>query len=258
MDSSLSTPGIPDGRWTRKRYYESLSQYDESTQKILDPVYRSEHFPIPRLARSPRSERVENGESINRYGKRGIFDYLKQHRYSLFALIPLVAAMLETSTLIYFFMAYVFLPSDPKTGALPRISGVYSTWPFTSCIGSLHLAVYKTFAFVVASLYESGSLINLYLDRNKGLGYWFQCLGNVAGLASTVLLIWLVFASENIESHTHLYIVGVKILAVLTVKGSVLMCDRLNRKANPILNTIPAAIILRRWREVIMALSIRK
>lgn len=67
--------------------------------------------------------------------------------------------MLETSTLIYFFMTYVSLPSDPKTGALPWISDVYSTWPFTFCIGSLHLAVYKTFA----SLYESGSLINLYL-----------------------------------------------------------------------------------------------
>jgi hypothetical protein len=258
MDSSQSTPDIPDGQWTRKRYYESLSQYDEPTQKILDPVYRSDHFPIPLLARSPRSERVENGKSSNRYGKRGIFNDLKEHRYNLFALIPLAAAMLETSTLIYFLTTYVSLPSDPKTGALPRISDVYSTWPFTSCIGSLHLAVYKTFAFVVASLYESGSLINLYLDRNEEVGYWFRRLGNVAGLVSTVLLIWLVFASENIKTHTHLYITGVKILATLTVKVCILMCDRLNRKAMPILNTIPAAIILRRWKEVIIALSVRK
>jgi len=28
-----------DGQWARKRYHESLSQYDELTQNILDPVY---------------------------------------------------------------------------------------------------------------------------------------------------------------------------------------------------------------------------
>lgn len=113
--------------------------------------------------------------------------------------------MLETSTLIYFFMTYVSLPSDPKTGALPRILDVYSTWPFTSCIGSLHLVACKTFAFVAASLYESGSLISLYLDRNQKVGSCFQRLGNVAGLVSTVLLIWTVFASK-ISKLTHICI----------------------------------------------------
>ena len=108
---------------------------------------------------------------------------------------------------------------------------------------------------MVVSLYESGSLINLYLDRNKEVGPWFQRLGDFAGLVSTVPLIWFVFASENIKTHTHLYITGV---ATLTVKGSILICGHLDRKAKPVLNTIPAAITPRRRREAIMALSVRK
>jgi hypothetical protein len=40
------------------------------------------------------------------------------------------------------------------------------------------------------------------------------------------------------------------------VKCSILMCGHLDRKAKPILNKISAAIILRRWKEVIMALSV--
>ena len=58
---------------------------------------------------------------------------------------------------------------------------------------------------MVASLYESGNLINLYLDRNKEVGSWFQRRGNIAGLVSTVLLIWLVFASKKYQS-SHIFV----------------------------------------------------
>src|SRR5436853_165210 len=87
-------------------------------------------------------------------------------------------SLLELSLLVYFFMTYVFLPRDPKTGAWPRISPVYSTWPFTSCIGGMRLAVYKAFAFVVASLYQCGSFISLYLTWKKESGYWFRRAGH--------------------------------------------------------------------------------
>jgi hypothetical protein len=236
-----------------------LSQHDEPTRNTLDPVYRSEHFPKLLIPRSLRYEGgFENGEGRIRGGGRRIINHLKERRYQLFALIPLLAAMLESSILVYFFVIYISLPSDPITGSLPRISDVYSTWPFISCVGSLRLAVYRAFAFAVASLYESSSLIGLYLDRNNKVGYWFRRIGALAGLTSTVLLIWLVFASENVETHTHLYIAGVKILATLAAQGSILMCDYRDRKVEPILNTVPAAIMLMRWKAIILALSIRK
>jgi hypothetical protein len=168
----------------------------------------------------------------------------------------LVAAVLESSLLAYFFITYVSLPQDPKTGALPRISPVYSTWPFISCIGSLRLATYKAFGFVVSALYQSSSIINLYLSWHKKEGYWFRRAGAVTGLASTVLLIWLTFSSANTDNHTHLYITAAKILATLTTKMTILTCDHLDRKAKPILKTIPAAVLLRRWKEVIAALSL--
>jgi hypothetical protein len=256
MDSSQSTAGIPRSRWTQQRYYESVEQYDDPTQNILDPVYRSEHFRNPLLSQSGRYQRVENGEVKSEGAGVLIHDYLKDHKLKLFAALPLVAAVLEFSLLAYFFMTYVSLPQDPQTGALPRISPVYSTWPFISCIGSLRLATYKAFGFVVSALYQSGSLITLYLSWHKREGYWFRRAGAVAGFTSTVLLIWLTFASGNTDSHAHLYITAVKILATLTTKMTVLTCDRLDRKAKPVLKTIPAAVILRRWKEVIVALSI--
>jgi hypothetical protein len=258
MDSSQSTPGILNGQWGRQRHYESLTQYDEPTQNILDPIYRSENFRNPLLPQPPRYQRVENGNVVSRNGGNVFLNFLKGHRYNLFATLPLLAAILEASVLAYFFMTYVSLPPDPKTGALPRISPVYSTWPFISCIGSLRLAVYKTFAFVVAGLYQSGSLINLYFSWNKMEGYWFRRGGAVTGLSSTVLLIWLTFSSGNTESHTHLFITAAKILATLATKTNILICDHLDRKAKPILRTIPAAVVLRRWKEAIAGLSIRK
>jgi hypothetical protein len=235
-----------------------VPQHDESAQNILEPVHRSEQFKNPLLSQPPRYERVKNGNFKSRNGGDPVLNYIKDHRYNLFATLPLLAAMLETSLLVYFFMTYVSLPRDPETGALPRISPVYSTWPFTSCIGSLREGVYKTFAFLVAGLYQSGSLISLYLAWNKREGYWFRRVGAVAGLTSTVLLIWLTFSSEDTKTHTHLLITAAKILATLTVKLNTFICDHLDRKAKPILGTIPAAIILRRWKEVIAALSVRK
>ena len=258
MDSSQSTPAIQNGQWTRQRFYESVPQYDEPTQNILDPIYRSEHFQDPFLTQPPQYERVENGNLKSRNGGNPALDYLKDSRYNFFATLPLLAAMLEISLLVYFFMTYVSLPRDPKTGALPRISPVYSTWPFTSCIGGIREAVYKTFAFVVASLYQSGSFTKLYLSWDKESGYWFRRVGAVAGLISSVLLIWLVFSSGNTTTHTHLFVTAAKILATLTVKTNIFVCDYLDRKTTPILKTIPAAIILRRWKEVIAALSFSK
>jgi hypothetical protein len=199
---------------------------------------------------------VENADVESRNGGNAVLNYLKDHQYSFFATLPFLAAMLEISLLAYFFMTYVSLPQDPKTGPLPRISPVYSIWPFTSCIGSLRLAIYKTFGFVVAGLYQSGSLIGLYVSWDKKEGYWFRRAAAVAGLTSTVLLIWLTFSSGNTDSHTHLFITAAKILATLTTKITILICDHLDREAKPILRTIPAAVILRRWKEVIAGLSV--
>jgi len=198
---------------------------------------------------------VEIGSLVRR---KGVSGYLKDHRYNLFATLPLLAGVLELSLLVYFFMTYVFLPRDPKTGAWPRISPVYSTWPFTSCIGGIRLAVYKAFAFVVAGLYQCGSFISLYLTWKKEPGYWFRRVGTVAGLTSSVLFIFLVFASGDTETHTHLSLTATKILATLTVKANVFICDYLDRKTYPVLNTIPAYVILRRWREVTAGLTLGK
>lgn len=77
----------------------------------------------------------------------------------------------------------------------------------------------------------------------------------MTGLTSTVLLIWLTFSSANTDSHIHLFITGAKILATLATKITVLVCDYLDRKARPVLRTIPAAVLLRRWKEVVAGLS---
>jgi hypothetical protein len=55
-----------------------------------------------------------------------------------------------------------------------------------------------------------------------------------------------------------LFVTAAKILATLATKTIILICNHLDRKAKPILRTIPAAIILRRWKEVIAGLSVRK
>jgi hypothetical protein len=255
MDSSHSAPTIQKGHWTGQRFYESVPQQDEPTQHILHPIYRSKDFQSSFLAPSPQYEQAENGSLTRRKGGNPVSSYLKDNRYNFFATVPLLAAVLEISLLVYFITTYVSLPRDPKTGALPRISPVYSTWPFTSCIGGIRLAVYKTFALVVASLFQCGCCINLYLTWKKESGYWFRRVGAVAGLTSSVLLISLAFSSGNTKIHSHLFLTAAKILATLTVKTNVFICDYLDRKAKPILNTIPAAIILKRWKAVVAGLS---
>ena len=127
MDSSHSAPTIQTGHWTGQRFYESVPQQDEPTQHILHPIYRSKDFQSSFLAPSPQYEQAENGSLTRRKGGNPVSSYLKDNRYNFFATVPLLAAVLEISLLVYFITTYVSLPRDPKTGALPRISPVYST-----------------------------------------------------------------------------------------------------------------------------------
>ena len=218
-------------------------------------MHRSKRFRKTLLTQLPQYERVEGGNVKSRSSRNAVSAYLRDNRFYFYALLPISAAMLEVWLLVYFYMTYISLPPDPKTGALPRISPVYSTWPFTSCIGGTRQAVYKTFAFVVTGVYQSGSLVGLYEDWNEKKGYWFRRVGAVAGCTSSLLLIFLVFSSGNTSTHTHLFVTAAKILATLTVKTNILICDHLDRRATPMLKSIPAAIIQRRWKEVIAALS---
>src|SRR5436305_8583753 len=103
----------------------------------------------------------------------------------------------------------------------------------------------------------NAAVLSAYTSRGrKNQGTGFGVLGTVAGFASSVLFIFLVFSSGDTETHTHLSLTATKILATLTVKANVFICDYLDRKTYPVLNTIPAYVILRRWREVTAGLTL--
>ena len=257
MSYSIGMPFLQRGQRDADRSYDRASQRDDATQ------FPTPHMHIKTQAESPGgyesqnylilggSPGIENGPSLP-------LEKSRRRRYTMFACIPLSSAIIWTCALIYLFLTYISLPRDPVTGALPRISPVYSIWPYTSCIGSLREAIYKTFAFLVAGLFSAANLIDFYLARNVKTGYWCRRIGTVAGLTSSALLITLVFASENTATHTHLVVTSAKIVAVLTTKGMALTCNYLQRRANPILRIVRVAIISRRWKEAAALLAFSK
>jgi hypothetical protein len=176
---------------------------------------------------------------------------LKRHRLAVGTCLPICYAITQLLMLVYFLDLYLTLPRK-SSSQLPRISPQYSIWPYISCIATLNLTAFKIFAFLIAVLFCATFVFQLVIALHTGPGYWLRRLLIVLALVWSALFIWLVFASKDVTSHRHLYIVSVKVITSLAIKTISYFVGRQMRKHYPALRSDRVTTISHRWKQFIL------
>jgi hypothetical protein len=170
------------------------------------------------------------------------------------SLFPTLAATTQLLLLLYLLDVYVSLPQSP-TGGRPRISPVYSIWPYIACVGSTRLTAYKIFGFLIAFFYINTFTLDMYVHWHVRTTKWLRWLRLLLSAVSGGALIAVVFASADDSSHLHLYLVSVQGVAFTTVKSLTWAIDHTMRRNYPLLRTDRNACLAKRWRYAVYVLA---
>ena len=166
------------------------------------------------------------------------------------SLFPTLAATAQLLLLLYLLDAYVSLPQT-STGARPRISPVYSIWPYIACVGSIRGTAYRTFGFLIASFYVLTFIVDMIVNWDCRPAKWLRWSRLLLSCVSGGTLIAVVYASEDFTSHVHLYLVSVQAISFTAVKGLTWAIDHELRRQYPLLITDRNALFVKRWRYVV-------
>jgi hypothetical protein len=177
--------------------------------------------------------------------------FLERHRLALGTCLPIFYAITQLLMLVYFLDLYLALPRKISS-QLPRISPQYSIWPYISCVGALNLTAFKIFAILIASLFCATFIFDLFISLHTRPAYWLRRILILVTLVWSALFIWLVFASKDVTSHVHLYIVSVKVITSLAIKTMSYFTGRQMRKYYPVLKIDRVASISHRWKQVVL------
>ena len=183
--------------------------------------------------------------------------YFTRHRLAFGACVPILYAIAELLMLIYFLDLYLSLPRG-NSDKIPQISLQYSIWPYISCMGSLNLVAFKAFSFIISFFFIATFSVDLYFSWNNQPGYWLRRTRVVMSLLWGALFIWLAFASKNVSSHVHLYLVSIKAIACITIKTMTWLIGHLERKEYPSLRMNRTAAISQRWKQIVILCALRK
>jgi hypothetical protein len=153
--------------------------------------------------------------------------------------------------LVYFLDLYLTLPRK-SSSQLPRISPQYSIWPYISCVAALNLTAFKIFAFLIAFFFCATFVFELVIALHTGPAYWLRRLLIVLALVWSALAIWLVFASNDVTSHRHLYVASVKVIASLAIKTMSYFTGRQMRKHYPALKSDRVTTLSHRWKQFVL------
>lgn len=170
------------------------------------------------------------------------------------SLFPTLAATAQLLLLLYLVDVYVSLPQS-TTGGRPRISPVYSIWPYIACVGSIRITAYKVFGFLIAFFYINTFTIDMYVNWYNPTAKWLRWLRLLLSGVSGGALIAVVFASADDTSHLHLYLVSVQGVAFTAVKSLTWAIDHAMRQTYPLLKTDRTAVLAKRWRYVVYILA---
>jgi hypothetical protein len=166
----------------------------------------------------------------------------------IFASLRAITAILQLSLLLFLQISYLKLPQT-ATGQLPHLNNLYATYPFISCVGSLHLITYRTLTAVSVTLSITTDSILFYRARHEPIGYYFRRINILSSFLAATLLLYLSYAAKDSETTLHLFLIGMHSLAVLAVKASNLAKDHATRQAYPALRSDPIAHTIRWWKE---------
>lgn len=187
-----------------------------------------------------------------------LFDYVDSHWYTIGPLLPITAALLETTLLLFLFAFYYTLPADPETGERPpRIANLYSVFPFISCIGSKRLPVYQGLTMCVVLFNFTSACISLYRGRDEVIGWQSRRTTWLVSVVSGGLAIWVVFAAANPDRHLHLTVTAAKALSIFCIKTSGWITDHLQRRKYPGLWDIGVVRFLYWWRVATLVVALR-
>ncbi len=182
--------------------------------------------------------------------------YFTRHRLAFGACFPFFYAIAELLMLIYFLDLYLSLPR--KDDQLPQISPQYSIWPYISCMGSLNPVAFEVFSFIITFFFIATFSIDLYFSWIDQPGYWVRRIRVVLSMLWGVIYIWLSFASKDVSSHVHLYLVSIKAIACIAIKALSWLIGHLERKEYPSLRLNRTAAISQRWKQIIVLCALRK
>ncbi|KAK5170145.1 uncharacterized protein LTR77_004730 [Saxophila tyrrhenica] len=132
--------------------------------------------------------------------------------------LPITSLLLEVVIIVLFLTLYLRLPDDPAIGDRERIASQYSAWPFISCVGSTTPIVYQSLSILTAVFFLSSAGRSFYYTRHHLVGYWLRRAQLVETSIGTALLIWLVFASDDVDSHLHIALVALRLLFLFATK----------------------------------------
>lgn len=170
------------------------------------------------------------------------------------SLFPTFAATAQLLLLLFLVDVYVSLPQS-ATGGRPRISPVYSIWPYVACVGALRITAYKVFGFLIAFFYINTFTIDMYVNWYNPTAKWLRWLRLLISGVSGGALIAVVFASADDTSHLHLYLVSVQGVTFTVVKSLTWIIDHTMRRNYPLLKTDRTAVLAKRWRYVVYAFA---
>lgn len=166
----------------------------------------------------------------------------------IFASIRATTAILHLSLLISLQIAYLKLPRT-TTGQFTHLNNLYATYPFISCVGSLHLTVYRALTALAVTLSITTDLILFHRARHEPAAHHLRRINILSSLLAAILLLYLSYAAKETETSVHLTLIGCHSLAILAAKASNLAKDHSLRHAYLALSIEPIACKIRWWKE---------
>ena len=184
-------------------------------------------------------------------------NFWRRHRLALAAAVPISYGVAALLMLVYFLDLYLTLPRT-ETGELPRISPIYSLWPYMARIGVENFTTFVAFATIVSFFFIGTFAADVALAWHTQPGYWLRRIRLVFSLAWGSMFIWLAIAGKDMLSHIPLYIISIKSLLSISIKSLTWMMDYLCHRHFPPLRTDPTATTSKRWKDIIMILAFRE
>ncbi|KIW22781.1 uncharacterized protein PV07_11047 [Cladophialophora immunda] len=190
------------------------------------PPYRGSAALSPALDEMAKSESI--GRSANTsapykskpflppttYKRQGFF----RRHISLWRALPVaLAAIFWSAQMVYFIFYFITRPAQ-EDGSWPRIGPSYALFPFISCVGAVREFSFESVSITVAILLWTGFGIDYIVGRQAPVAIWWRRGKLFCSSISSVFLIALSFASDDVHHKLHLIFTSFQICFMALAK----------------------------------------
>ena len=168
------------------------------------------------------------------------------YRQAAYALPSTIAWVSWTFMLTVFITSY--LNSRDSQGRIPRISEHYSTFPYISCIGALHIFYFRATSILAAICIITSFLLDYHFGKNISAGKLWRRIKIFWGVIASICLVAMSFASINNGNDLHLIFVSFHIWTAVFAKLCDFISSFLMRKVNKANRHL---IFAKRWKKCV-------